>query len=82
MNVGDLVTWTIDHEEALVKSKTINPDLEVGIIVFEKKKDDLNPIHNQKSMVGVCWVNTGRSASQYSVGWVPIDSLRLVSKEI
>ncbi len=68
MKTGSLVTWKVDYKESISKPNTANSELEVGIVIEDKKK-----LQAEVEFVYVCWFQKAGSH-----GWVPIDSLEVL----
>jgi hypothetical protein len=67
LKIGNLVTWKVDYEESISKPKVVNLDLEVGIVIEEKK------LQAEIDFVYVCWFQ--KTGNQ---GWVPVDNLEIL----
>ena len=65
INLGDLVTWRVDYEESISRTKTVNPNLEIGLALDERVRESENFIY-------VCWFSGDPG------GWCPKGSLRAI----
>ena len=74
MKVGSLVTWKVDHVECVLKSKSRNTDLEIGIVFSNKRKEDHDNARDQLRLVGVLWFSGGKE----NCSWIPESNLEIL----
>ena len=72
--IGSLVTWKVDNEDFVLKSKVKNLDLEIGLILNRSGDKDHDVVHDQIELIYVFWFNR-----EQKFAWVPINNLSNIS---